>query len=152
MPTRVGRLRQRAQFLRVAAARNKWVTPGLILQARQQALNGAKIHSESELQGSACDQTRQDDADLRVGFTASKKVGNSVARNRARRRLKAAVHDLFIDHARSGMDYVLIGRKSTLERPWARLVQDLRQAMVKLDVWHDQIPGSTGSQDTRQVT
>jgi len=117
MPTRVGRLRQRAQFLRVAAARNKWVTPGLILQARQQALNGAKIHSESELQGSACDQTRQDDADLRVGFTASKKVGNSVARNRARRRLKAAVHDLFIDHARSGMDYVLIGRKSTLERP-----------------------------------
>ncbi|MBT3703802.1 MAG: ribonuclease P protein component [Alphaproteobacteria bacterium] len=126
MPTRVGRLRQRSQFLRVAAARNKWVTPGLILQARTQALNGADL------------RLAPDDADLRVGFTTSKKVGNAVARNRARRRLRAAVHDLFDRHARSGMDYVLIGRRSTLDRPWNRLLQDLQQAMVKLDTWCDE--------------
>lgn len=123
MPTRVGRLRQRSQFLRVAAARNKWVTPGLILQARTQAPNGADL------------RLAPDATDLRVGFTTSKKVGNAVARNRARRRLKAAVHDLFGHHARSGMDYVLIGRRSTLDRPWNRLLQDLQQAMVKLDTW-----------------
>jgi len=134
MPARVGRLKQRAQFLRVAAGKNKWVTPGLILQAREQALN--RVRNQSPVKADA------NDADLRVGFTASKKVGNSVARNRARRRLKAAVHDLFTGHAKPGMDYVLIGRRNTLERPWNSLLQDLQKAMVKLDVWSDSKPAN----------
>ena len=127
MPARVGRLKQRSQFLRVAAARKKWVTPGLILQTREQAV----AHAPTNLLSTPV-------SDLRVGFTASKKVGNSVARNRARRRLKAAVQTLFSQHAKSDMDYVLIGRQGTLGRPWDRLVRDLKQAMVKLDVWQDE--------------
>jgi ribonuclease P protein component len=138
MPTRVGRLQQRSQFLRVAAARNKWVTPGLILQARVQAPNRASKRSENDHHEPQVDRNDMNDMAPRVGFTASKKVGNSVARNRARRRLKAAVQDLFGLHAKPGVDYVLIGRHSTLSRPWDKLVMDLRQAMVKLDVWCDQ--------------
>ena len=112
------------------------MTPGLILQAREQASSHALPPANPETSHAP-----------RVGFTASKKVGNSVARNRARRRLKAAVQNLFEDHARSGMDYVLIGRHSTLDRPWSRLLQDLRQAMIKLDVWCDEdatrLPGKS---------
>ena len=135
MPTRVARLKQRSQFLRVAAARNKWATPGLILQARLQT----PTHDSSK-DLSAKDTSKPFDKtpnlpSLEVGFTTSKKVGNAVARNRARRRLRAAVQDLFQDHAKPGIDYVLIGRRSTLDRPWEKLLQDLRTAMVKLNVW-----------------
>ena len=108
----------------------------MILQAREQAPNHALSPANPDISHAP-----------RVGFTASKKVGNSVARNRARRRLKAAVQNLFEVHARSGMDYVVIGRHATLDRPWPRLLQDLRQAMIKLDVWCDedaaQLPGKS---------
>ncbi len=74
----IGRLLRRAEFLAVAGARRKWVGPGLILQARP--------HDERQ-------HPPHGGPSLRLGLTASKKVGNAVARNRARRRLRAAARE-----------------------------------------------------------
>ena len=66
---------------------------------------------------------------LRVGYTASRKVGNAVARNRAKRRLRAAAAAVLPLHGRSGHDYVLVARTATLTRDFADLLNDLSGAL-----------------------
>ncbi len=117
----VGRLKRRAEFLRIAAQRCKWATPGLFLQA------APAVASPPQPAPSV-----QALADLRVGFTCSKKVGNAVARNRAKRRLRAVAHALLPQLAEPGFDYVLIGRQETLRRPYALLLQDLQTALKRV--------------------
>jgi len=70
-----------------------------------------------------------------VGFTASRRVGGAVERNRARRRLRAAVRAVMPQHAEPGHDYVLIARKETLRRDFAALTGDLEKALKRLDLW-----------------
>ena len=113
------RLKRRADFLRVADGRRKWVTPGLILQtlARAPADNASDA--------------------IRVGLTATRKIGNAVVRNRARRRLRAAVADVMTRHAAVGFDYVLIARAETPKRPYAALLEDLETALRRSGTWHD---------------
>ena len=118
MGNAVGRLKRRAEFLRVAGARRKWAAPGLILQA-------APAEPQAETASAA---------DIRVGFTCSKKVGNAVARNRAKRRLRAAAREVIALEAQPAHDYVLIGRTETLRRPYALLLQDLRTALKRVGV------------------
>jgi ribonuclease P protein component len=69
----------------------------------------------------------------RVGFTASRKVGNAVVRNRARRRLKAAADAVLAARARPGTDYVLIARAATPSRPYADLLSDLETALERVE-------------------
>ncbi len=111
-----GRLTRRPDFLRVAATRRRCVTPGLILQATE---------SSAELLESS----------FRLGFTASRKVGGAVQRNRARRRLKAAAGQVMTVHAVPGMDYVLVARAETVKRPFPGLIADLETALRRLKVW-----------------
>jgi len=66
---------------------------------------------------------------FRIGFTASRKVGNAVARNRARRRLRAVAAVLLPQSAKEGTDYVLIARRTTLSRPYQLLLDDLATAL-----------------------
>ena len=73
----------------------------------------------------------------RVGFTASRKVGNAVARNRARRRLRAVATATLPVHAALGHDYVIIGRAATLKRPYGALVTDLEAALRRLGAWRE---------------
>lgn len=74
-----------------------------------------------------------DDAASRVGYTCSKKVGNAVARNRAKRRLRAAAAEILPGSARPGWDYVLIGRaETTASRPFAALLDDLSSAVARV--------------------
>jgi ribonuclease P protein component len=113
----VGRLRKRAEFLKVAGARVKWATPGLILQARRRPVEEAP---------------GADAGQVRVGFTVSRKVGNAVRRNRARRRLRAVVREVLPACGQAGTDYVVIGRRATTERPFAELSEDLRAALRRL--------------------
>lgn len=71
---------------------------------------------------------------MRLGITATRKVGNAVARNRARRRLREAARLVLPRNAAPG-DYVLIGRPATLQRPFALLVSDLFEALRRLGAW-----------------
>ena len=114
------RLKRRREFLRVARGGRKWAAPGLVLQAMRRS-GDAEMPKDP----------------IRVGFTVSRKVGSAVARNRARRRLKAAAGAVLPAHARGGHDYVLIGRTATLTRPYRALVGDLEKALRKLDAYDD---------------
>jgi ribonuclease P protein component len=118
----IARLKLRREFLEVAGAGRKWVTPGLILQAKARPGEGPE------------------QAGIRVGFTASKKVGIAVERNRARRRLRAVVAEVMPRHAASDHDYVLIARQGTSQRPYRALVEDLQMAMRRLGVFRSNAP------------
>jgi len=105
-------LTKRADFVRASHALRQG-TPGIHLQARERA------------QGEA--------AGMRVGFTCSKKVGNAVARNRAKRRLREVARQVLPEQGRDGWDYVLVGRHDvTASLPFDALVADLRRALRKV--------------------
>ena len=63
-----------------------------------------------------------EDAGLRVGFTVTKKVGNSVERNRIKRRLREAVRLADLPDDCSNKDAVLIARRAALTCPFESLV------------------------------
>jgi ribonuclease P protein component len=107
----LARLKKRAEFLHVAAKGRKWTTPGLILQALPQDAS----------------------AGPRVGFTASRRVGIAVVRNRARRRLREAARRT-VHNALPG-DYVVIARQGTIGRDFAALVADLETALKRVGAW-----------------
>ncbi|WP_425073659.1 ribonuclease P protein component [Sagittula sp. S175] len=105
-------LSKRADFLRAARAR-RVPCEGFLLQAR--------LRDEGEAEG------------MRVGFTCSKKVGNSVARNRAKRRLREIARLVLPAMGQPDHDYVLIGRaEKTATRDFALMQDDLRRALRKL--------------------
>ncbi len=106
-----GRLKKRRDFLRAASRGKRAARPGLVLQA---------------VAGEA--------GRVRVGFTVTKKVGNAVVRNRARRRLKEAVRLGLPATEVEGWDLVLIGRDGTGKRPFQRLIDDLRGALKQTGV------------------
>lgn len=110
-PIRPEILRKRADFLRAASARRQG-TAGFLLQARR----------------------RDDGQDrIRIGYTCSKKLGNAVARNRAKRRLRALARAILPAQGRPGWDYVLVGRPgATIEREFAALLLDLEQALARI--------------------
>jgi len=121
----LARLTRRAEFLRTASARRKWVTPGVIVQAR------------ARQPGEALAAGGNEDAQVRVGLTVSRKVGNAVKRNRARRRLRALAREVLPEAGRPQTDYVLIGRRETPTRPAADLRTDLETAVRNVNAQID---------------
>lgn len=104
------RLKKRADFL--AAAKGFACARGAVLaQVRERADGKAAI---------------------RVGFTATRRIGGAVVRNRARRRLREAARLMLPQLGRAGCDYVLIARGGVASRPWPRLLDDLKSALIRL--------------------
>jgi ribonuclease P protein component len=81
---------------------------------------------------STADPVAQARGAIRFGLTASKKVGNAVKRNRARRRLRAAMFQLLPLYGKPGIDYVAVARTATTEAEWADLLDDLTRLFIKL--------------------
>jgi ribonuclease P protein component len=102
-------LRRRQDFVAAARALSQ-ATPGMVVQARN----------------------RLDDAGPRVGYTCSKKIGNAVTRNRAKRRMREIAQLELVGQAQAGFDYVLIGRIATATRNFADLQKDLGNALKRL--------------------
>lgn len=109
MTTALRRLKQRAEFLRVASARRKWNAPGFVLQAGP-----------------------NERGDIGFGLTASRKVGPAVTRNRARRRLREAARIVLPQLGQPGFDYVLIARSETPRRDFQELLADLQRAVPRV--------------------
>jgi ribonuclease P protein component len=81
---------------------------------------------------------RSDDQPLvRAGFTATKRIGGSVQRNRAKRRMREAARLLLPDLGRPGVDYVFIARGGVTTRPWVRLLDDMKSALIRLAAERD---------------
>lgn len=95
------RLKKRKQFVRVTNQGRKLIASGLIL-----------LYAPNDTDKNG------------VGFTVTKKVGNAVTRNRIRRRLREVVRLGLPKFKKTGYDFVLIGRKSTFDRPFHRLQKD----------------------------
>jgi len=104
------RLRQRADFLAVANG-GRVSAAGFIVQSRH----------------------RNDEGPIRVGFTVTRKTGTATERNRIRRRLRELVRQLPAVSLRPHSDYVLIGRRAALTCEFSRLLEDLGQALRRLD-------------------
>jgi ribonuclease P protein component len=109
--TAIRRLKTRPQFLAVADSRRKAAVHGLVLQGRPRG---------------------DDAADIGIGFTATRKVGGSVVRNRAKRRLREAARAVLARKGVAGWDYVAIARGETGDRPFVELVADFERALAKL--------------------
>jgi ribonuclease P protein component len=109
---RLGRLPNRRDFLRVQAGR-RCAMPGFVLQV-------APLPSDVHVSA------------IRVGFTVSRKVGNAVTRNRARRRLREVARLVIPGRARSDLDYVLVARQAAVGRDFAALQRELLEALKRL--------------------
>ncbi len=107
------RLKRRKDFVRLTRRGRHAAAPGLVLQC--------------------ADQPEAIVGDVqRVGFTASRKVGGAVTRNRARRRLRALADSILPERAVAGRDYVLVARRTTASRPFPALIADLESALARL--------------------
>lgn len=93
------------------------------------AAQGAKAHGGAFVLQA---RLRGDGAAPRFGFTASKKVGSAVERNRVRRRLREIVRRHAALLAEDGHDYVLIARRAALQAPFDQMVADFKGALARL--------------------
>lgn len=111
----VVRLKRRSEFLAVAATGRRWIAPSFVLQV-----------------GRRPEDAEPADATIGLGFTATRRIGNAVARNRAKRRLREAARILLPDAAVSGHDYVLIARAEVLTCAFQTLLNDLEKAFSRV--------------------
>ncbi|WP_306002783.1 ribonuclease P protein component [Brevundimonas sp. C43] len=109
-PLQIKRLLRRPQFL--AAAKGASEARGAVVIQRLERGDGSPH--------------------IGLGFTATKKIGGAVQRNRAKRRLREAARAMLAQHGVPGSDYVFIARMGTTERAWDRLLDDVKSTLTRL--------------------
>lgn len=109
-PLQIKRLLRRPQFL--AAAKGVSEARGAVVIQRLERGDGSPH--------------------IGLGFTATKKIGGAVQRNRAKRRLREAARAMLTQHGVPGSDYVFIARMGTTERAWDRLLDDVKSTLTRL--------------------
>ncbi|MEJ8406499.1 ribonuclease P protein component [Brevundimonas vesicularis] len=109
-PLQIKRLLRRPQFL--AAAKGVSEARGAVVIQRLERGDGSPH--------------------IGLGFTATKKIGGAVQRNRAKRRLREAARAMLAQHGVPGSDYVFIARMGTTERAWDRLLDDVKSTLTRL--------------------
>lgn len=109
-------------------------TPPIIERIRVRADFVAAARAPSAARGAVVVQAmpKPQSGKTRSGFTATRKVGGAVVRNRAKRRLRAAAQLLLPVHGAPDTDYVFIARGGTTTRPWSRLLDDVKSALISL--------------------
>ena len=107
--TKLGVLKTRSEFLHVRSGKYR-AFKNLVVQAN--------ANSNSEV--------------IRVGFTATKKIGNAVVRNKAKRRLRHVPRELLPEYGLKGVDYVFIARNSTASTPYETLMNNTRDALASI--------------------
>ena len=116
-PKVIERIQKRSDFLAAARA-SSYAKGAVVMQARDRA---------------------DDSPVIRVGFTATRKIGGAVVRNRAKRRLRALARAVLASRGRAGWDYVLIGRETaTASLDFAQMHRDLSAAL-------DRVHGEAGA-------
>ena len=93
------------------------------------ARNGARSHERAFVLQLI--ERKDDDSQLRVGFTVTKKVGNSVIRSRIKRRLREALRHATVPVLASGCDAVLIARIEALNEPFEALTSSVSAGLDK---------------------
>ncbi len=109
-------IKHRADFVAAAACNRKFVKPSVVIQCRERPLDAPFIHPEA----------------IRAGFTATRKLGGAVIRNRVKRRLRAAAAELLPILGVKGRDYVFIGRPQALLVSFDDLIRDIKHALKRL--------------------
>ncbi len=109
---RLQTLKRRAEYQRVRGG-GRWGTSAFVMEGKARPPSSSPVRPGEGITGP------------RFGFTVTRQMGGAVARNRIRRRLKAAVAKLVATHARAEYDYVIIARPAALDRPFSVIEQDL---------------------------
>ncbi len=109
---KIQRIKKRDDFLRAAKQGQKWVTRRMVIQAFKRDDDGENV--------------------IRVGFTATKKTGNAVRRNRIKRRMRVLAQDILPTVKAQGYDIVMIGRYKAATHKFAYLQDDFLEALKKL--------------------
>lgn len=108
-------IKKRRDFLTATASGKKFVTSSFILQMMKRA-DG---HPASA-------------AEVRIGFTVTKKMGGAVVRNRIKRRLREAARPVLTKHGQIGHDYVVISRLKALNCDFSELQRDMEFAFTRI--------------------
>ena len=109
-------IRKRSDFLLAAQSGFKYVKPCIVIQVRKRYY-GSDTNTDSL---------------IRTGFTATRRIGGAVIRNRAKRRMRAAVRAALAEFGVEGCDYVFIARDNLVKVPFATLAKELRHSLKKL--------------------
>jgi ribonuclease P protein component len=103
-------LKKRSEFLAASKTGHKWITPAFIIQIYKRSSEGP----------------------IRYGITASRKIGNAVERNRAKRRLRALIREILPLLGQPGTDYVFIARQEVLKRDFAVMKEEMKRGVKML--------------------